>query len=557
MDRTLQRREPAARDAGGAVLGPGAPEAPKSLPRRRTMPLSAAALVAVGVSLALTATLTVIAYRLNRHNEHRLLDLQVKQTATVLQALLPSIETPISSAAEIAATSSGSAQSFRTYISAYVGSRQQPFATASLWRLDGDTAQLITTVGPATLLGGSAQVASRTLVAAAKNRALSVVGPLGTARPQPRLGYVYAAGQAARYVVYAESMLPAHRRAVIQPGSPFSDLRFALYVGRSPDAGKLLETNAGTLPVSGETAQVTVAFGSSALTLVAASTGQIGGGLSGSLWWIVLLGGLVLTGLAGFAVERLVRRRRAAEGLTERTKVLLAEQRSIAQTLQDALLPETLPSMPGLLVDARYVAGADDVDIGGDWYDLLPLDEHRAFLVIGDVSGRGLRAGTTMASLRFAIHALVSEGHPPGVVLDRLAGMIDVARGGQFATVLCALLDRANHDITVARAGHPPLLLITNDASHYIDAPIGPPIGVPDETPYRSLTVEVPPGAIVLAFTDGLYERPGETVDESLDRLRCSIGDASSLDQVFARILPGGGRVSDDDIAILGVQWLT
>jgi serine phosphatase RsbU (regulator of sigma subunit) len=517
--------------------------------------VSRAGLGVLAISLALTAGLSATAYRLNQRNEHRLLDLQVKQTVTVLQALLPGIETPLASAAEVAATTDGSAAAFRSYVTSYVGTGR-PFVSASLWLMNGGPAHQIAIVG-APLGLPATPATSRTLTTAAANPSVSLVGPLVVSGPRPRLGYVYAARKAATtYVVYAESALPAGRHADIQPGSPFSDLRFALYVGRAATPNALLETNVATLPISGDTARTTVPFGSSALTLIAGATGQLGGPLSGSLWWIVALVGAALSAVAMLTAERLVRRRRAAERLTAQTQLLLTEQRSIARKLQDALLPEALPSVPGLLADARYVAGTGGVDIGGDWYDLLPVDDRRVFFVIGDVSGRGLAAGTTMAALRFAIHGFVSEHHEPAAVLDRLSAMIDVGRGGQFATVLCGVLDVAGREVTIASAGHLPPLVIGDGACNYIRLTTGPPIGVAPNRPYEAVTVRVPPRSTMLAFTDGLVERRGETLDVSLARLRSLVGAASSVEQVFELLVPKVVSGGDDDIAILGVQWL-
>lgn len=503
------------------------------------------------ISLALTAGLSVIAHEVDQHSEHRLLTLQVKQTATVLQAVLPSVETPLASAAQIAETGNGSVAAFRTYTAPYIGPSPKPFVGMSLWRLDGASApELVATAGQSALLAGEHARLTRTLLAATKQPAVQLTGPLGLARPRPRLGYTYAVRS---YVVYAESLLPARRHVAIERGSPFSNLRFALYLGKTMAPSALLETNVGRLPLGGDTATATVPFGASSLTLTGASTRRLGGGLSGALWWIIVLVGIVLSLLAAGMTERLVRARRAAERDTALTSVLLAEERTIAQTLQQALLPETLPAIPGLRSQARYVTGTAGVDIGGDWYDLLPVDHDRVYFVVGDVSGRGVRAGTTMAALRFAIHAFVYEGHPPAVVLDRLTRMIDVGRDGQFATVLCGVLDVSRREVTLASAGHLPPLVIGAQAT-YVDVPTGPPVGVRTPRRYESVTVSVPPRATLLAFTDGLVERPDEALDASLERLRAEIATAASLEAVFEQLGSSGGA---DDIAILGVQWTT
>jgi serine phosphatase RsbU (regulator of sigma subunit) len=250
----------------------------------------------------------------------------------------------------------------------------------------------------------------------------------------------------------------------------------------------------------------------------------------------------------------LSRRRKAAERLTERTQEQLAEQRSIALVLQQAMLPETLPEIDGLRMQASYLPGAAGVDIGGDWYDIVPLDARRAFFVIGDVSGRGLAAATTMAALRFAVHAFVSEGHQPGEVLDRLTKLLDVERDKQFATILCGVLDAEQHTLTLANAGHLPPLLVA-DTVRFIDVDGDPPIGVANGRSYSTVTVEVPDEAVLLAFTDGLVERRGEPLDAGLERLRSAIEPHATVDEVFQQIVPTFAAGSSDDIAIVGVQW--
>src|SRR6185437_12643526 len=138
----------------------------------------------------------------------------------------------------------------------------------------------------------------------------------------------------------------------------------------------------------------------------------LAGTLPKDLPWIIAVLGSLLTIAATLMTLRLTQRRRGAEELAGRLEVtanenerLYAEQRGIAQTLQHALLPDRLPELPGIQASARYEAGEEGVEIGGDWYDVIDLDGRRLLLVVGDVSGHGLRAATTMAALRYAIRA--------------------------------------------------------------------------------------------------------------------------------------------------------
>ena len=172
---------------------------------------------------------------------------------------------------------------------------------------------------------------------------------------------------------------------------------------------------------------------------------------------------------AALLTVRLIQRRTHAEELADsleevadENRRLYSEQRSIAQTLQHALLPEALPKISVLETGARYEAGVEGVDIGGDWYDLIALDEHRLLLVVGSVPGRGVRAAATMASLRYAIHAYAAQDDTPATILTKLSKLVNVGSTGQLATILCALVDVEAHELTVTSAGHLPPLLISD-----------------------------------------------------------------------------------------------
>ena len=205
----------------------------------------------------------------------------------------------------------------------------------------------------------------------------------------------------------------------------------------------------------------------------------------------------------------------------------------------------------------REFAGEEGVEVGGDWYDVIPLGEQRLLTVVGDVSGRGLRAATTMASLRYAIHAYAAQSDPPAEILTKLSGLLQIATTGQFATVLCAVLDMETHEVTLASAGHLPPLLLRDGRGDYLEPQVGPPIGVATGVAYTPLTVSVPRQATLLAFTDGLVERRGESIDRGLARLRDAALQADgNLPDLLGRLV---GELrhghSDDDTAIVGLRW--
>jgi serine phosphatase RsbU (regulator of sigma subunit) len=236
---------------------------------------------------------------------------------------------------------------------------------------------------------------------------------------------------------------------------------------------------------------------------------------------------------------------------------LYAGQRSVAQTLQHSLLPDRMPTVAWLDLAFRYLPGAVGVDIGGDWYDAIPLDDDRLMIVVGDVSGRGLQAGTVMASLRYSIRAFASQGDMPSTVLSKLTRLLDVGDDHHFATVLCAVADIPGRTITVANAGHPNPILIAGSVIRPIKTKVGLPIGVTRGATYDVVTDAIPPQSTLLVFTDGVFERRGESVDDGFARLRESASSTNgSLDELLTRILNAQMHDStDDDTAILGVRW--
>jgi serine phosphatase RsbU (regulator of sigma subunit) len=336
-------------------------------------------------------------------------------------------------------------------------------------------------------------------------------------------------------------------------------LTYALYLGRTQNPSTLLEATTHHLPLAGRTATAVVPFGNSEFTFVATSSYQLGGAVLADLWWLIALLGAAMTLGAASLTERLVHRRRSAEELAVENGRLYAEQRGVAETLQRALLPEQLPDIIGLEVSARYVPGVAGLEIGGDWYDVLEVDEHHLLFVVGDVSGRGLRAATIMASIRYAIRAYALQGDEPSKILAKLTEVVDIGRDRHFATVLCGLIDTSRRELTLVNAGHPPALVRVGGEAWYLSAPVGVPIGVPSPNDYVSKTVTMPPGAMLIGFTDGLFERRGESLDVGLARLRDFVVETDPersvedlLNDIVSELTPQG---SSDDVVLLGLRW--
>jgi serine phosphatase RsbU (regulator of sigma subunit) len=299
-------------------------------------------------------------------------------------------------------------------------------------------------------------------------------------------------------------------------------------------------------------------FGDTHIRLDFASRANLAGWLSTNLYSIIALSGVVLAALAGFTLQWIATRRDRAAQLAAENAELYREQRNIAVTLQHSLLPQQLGGIPDVEVVARYEPAAVRTEVGGDWYDAMPVPGDRLFVVVGDVSGHGIKAAATMASLRFAARAYAADGCDPAELLSKLGRLLDVADEAVFATVLCALIDPVRSKLVVADAGHPSPVLLDAGGARYVDVPHGPPIGVPNGT-YQQVEIDLPAEGTLVAFTDGLVERRGESIDDGLERLlgRLPTPDISLTDLVFMLVDTVADAGRDDDLAILGVRWTT
>ncbi len=517
------------------------------------------------LGLLVTAAFALTSLALYDHNEDHLLRLRARQVGSVLTAAVPSIQSTLASAAELADATDGDPQKFRQFMAPYVG-RGRQFASASLWRLHSSKLAPTVVVGARPVLASLPAQARRLFSRAEHSRLLNITGILGSTHPS--IGFEFSTPGVKRgFAVYVENPLPKNRRSALASNSAFSDLNYVLYLGRSRSQKNLLVTSLHRFPIEGRQASDVVPFGDSAFTLVVTPRGPLGGTFFADLPWIIVIVGVLISLAAALMTDRLARRRQFAEQLTgvlDRVAAeihqLYTEQRGIAQTLQHALLPGALPDFDGLQVSARYVPAASGIDVGGDWYDVVATDDRRVLLVIGDVSGHGLHAATTMALLRHATLAYAAEERHPATVLTKLSDFVNSSAHDYFATVLCALIDADAHRLTIASAGHMAPLLIDGDDSRYLELDANVPIGVTRDSEYRETTVSVSPNSRLVAFTDGLVERRGEVLDAGLARLRAAAatGPRLALDDLVATLTRGmASEDHEDDTAIVVIQWET
>jgi serine phosphatase RsbU (regulator of sigma subunit) len=523
----------------------------------RRAPIGTNALIVLLVGALITASLVIGSRMVNDANEQRLLDQRVREAGVVASSAMTSIGSPLTSASVLVDATGPTSASFRQLMEPVVGARNPPFVSVSVWSASGTGKAPAALVGPPQLLTQQSPAARRALFERArKNPASFAIYDLLGARDR-RLGYAAAATPDARYVVYGEAALPTNRKARIGKDDAFAGLDYSLFLGTKRDHAKLVASSTGGAVLHGRTASTVVNFGDNHVLIVMSPRTDLGGALLARLWWILLILGAVLTLAAAALVERLTRRRREAEALAAENAQLYATQRSVASTLQQSLLAEAFPAISGVDFDARYVAGVEGIDIGGDWYDVIETGPNQVLLTVGDVSGRGLGAATRMASLRFGIRAYAAQGDGPAAILTKLSTLVNVARDGQFATACCATIDFGAQTITCASAGHLRPLLVDEAGAHYIDTAVGLPVGVEQNRVYEETQMSLPARGALFLYTDGLVERRGETLTDGFERLASAACAAAApidiaLDAIVMNVIPDG---STDDTALLGVQW--
>ncbi|WP_210569609.1 SpoIIE family protein phosphatase [Streptomyces sp. GESEQ-4] len=237
------------------------------------------------------------------------------------------------------------------------------------------------------------------------------------------------------------------------------------------------------------------------------------------------------------------------------------QEKDLATGLQQAMLPRTIPSVPGADIAVRYragsAAGSLGRDIGGDWYDLIPLPGGRVGAVIGDVQGHDTHAAAVMGQLRIVLRAYAAEGHTPATVMARASVFLHELDTDRFATCLYAEADLSTGVVQVVRAGHiDPLIRQTDGTCRRIAVEGGLPLGLSAEfgrLEYPVGTIELDPGHTLVLCTDGLIEQPGADLDDGMQTLVAMIktGPDDVRDLAERLIDVAEERGADDDVALL------
>jgi putative methionine-R-sulfoxide reductase with GAF domain len=229
--------------------------------------------------------------------------------------------------------------------------------------------------------------------------------------------------------------------------------------------------------------------------------------------------------------------------------------RTAALALQRSLLPTRLPDVPGVDMAARYVPG-QDAGVGGDWYDVFTLPSGWLGVVIGDVSGHGLASAVVMGRLRSALRAYALVCDDPADALVHLDWKIHHFEAGSLATTVYAMIAPDRETIHLSVAGHPrPVLGVPGQPASMPELAIDPPLGIGRPNQRRRRTsIEFPPGAVLVCYTDGLVERRSELIDMGLKRL-CDAVHTGPAEAVCSTIMATvGADRPGDDIALLAVH---
>jgi serine phosphatase RsbU (regulator of sigma subunit) len=241
----------------------------------------------------------------------------------------------------------------------------------------------------------------------------------------------------------------------------------------------------------------------------------------------------------------------------ERT-ALYEREHDIAVTLQRSVLPDELPEVDGLEVAARYLPGGSGVDVGGDWYDVIPLADGRIGVVVGDVVGKGVLAASTMAQLRNALRVYALEGLRPSSVLARLNDLARLA-GTTFATVLYMVIDLERRTVRYSSAGHPPPVLVRQGwPAVFLDGGRSTPLGVGVGARFQQATAELDVGDMILLYTDGLVESRHVPLEDGLKRLQETVesgpeGADALLEHVSEEL---SVEVRQDDVALVALRMV-
>lgn len=505
--------------------------------------------------LALFGALALASRSFESRTEQRLLTQQTEQAGAVIALAIDQQRSPLASAALTAGATDGSPEVFAALMGSMVGEDGR-YARAALLRVG--SADPIAVVGEGPLLIDEQRLTS--LVTGAPE-AFRVVDLLAAGRA---LGYAVHDDGAPEWLVYAETLLNPDPTVRQRTDRPFNELNYAMYLATSEAPEDLMSASTDDLPLDGRRSVVDVPFGDQNLRLVTTARGPLGNDDLLALWWVVLAGGVLATAAVAVLLENVLASRRRAHELVGLTETLYNEQRGEAEALQRMLLPVIVEPPAGTQLAARYWPAGTARLIGGDFYDAFPIDDRRWAVLIGDICGKGIEAASLTGLARYTVRAASRYCTSPSEMLAAVHIALRQQDASTFCTACLIVVEPGPAGISRARislAGHPPPLVRSIDGKVTEVGKLGPILGW-FEPELHDTDLEFCPGDVVVLYTDGLTDAPGEQgvpIAEVEELLR-ERGGSTPVDQLAddiralkRRRRPHG---SSDDTALLCIRFL-
>ncbi len=274
--------------------------------------------------------------------------------------------------------------------------------------------------------------------------------------------------------------------------------------------------------------------------------------------------GVALFGRAASRTPMTAEDLKSGEELAARTATCLdnalaySNERRIAVALQRSMLPEegVIPQLSGLEIAHHYRPSSNAAQVGGDWFDVIPLSGHRIALVVGDVMGHDIHAAANMGQLRTAMRTLAQLDLEPVDLLARLDETVQKGTTMKYATCVYAVFNIVTRECSIVSAGHPPPLLRHADGTTEIIAVSpGVPLGVAiDDPEFAATDLVLPEDSTLVLYTDGLIEHRGEDIDTGIENLRAVLtADVDSARELCERVATelGSSSAAEDDLAVL------
>jgi hypothetical protein len=515
-------------------------------------PLRMTSTVVLLVALALAATAAWGVHAVVRGQEHRLL----KERGAELNLLLTNSLQSITSGLELQGGVLRATDNSRTAFerAAAEAAAADPAKPSFAWLRPQGSGFVVVAAGGSALRPGSMISDQRVQTL---NAALSAPGLVSTPilPPDRRLGLALGPPAApAGTVLYREADLGPVQSPRTAGTAPYAELDVAIYAATTQLPNTVLVTTTKKLPLRGEVRIEPLVEGGVHWSIAARAKAPLVGNVAANAWWITFLVGAAGAILLAWVVE-IARRRR------DTAFALYAKEHELAETLQRSLLPD-LPTLPGLDIAARYLAGGRGQEVGGDWFDVFPVRGGVA-ITVGDVVGHDLAAASAMAQLRASLRAYAVEGEAPKNVITRLSRLVEALDLTQLATVVYGVLSDPDPDggrtFTYTNAGHPaPLLRLPSGEVEPLRGGESVLIGAPLPVERTQMERYLEHGCTLLLFTDGLVEVPDRPLDETIDELArtfADLGSTANVEMICERVLDGtAGRELRDDVAVLAIR---